>query len=194
MIVTNVLYKKSNFSLMIKEFFIFSCISGSTYTIKNSNKRRNAGYIMKLEDALKSSRFADQKHKATLNVLYTAYWLRNSFSKALKGEDLTMEQYNVMRILKGKHPEQMCVKDIGSRIIEKSSNVPRIIDRLVLKKLAKRTPSKEDKRETLVSLTEKGISSLTNATALVDNLTYEQTGLDEKESQVLNDLLEKMRM
>ena len=148
---------------------------------------------MKLEEAIKS-KFANQKHKATLNVLYTAYWLRHKFSTTLKEEGLTLEQYNVLRILKGKHPEQLCVKDIGGRIIEKSSNVPRIIDRLVLKKLAKRAPSKEDKRETLVSITEKGISLLMNATMRVDKITEEVTGLDENDALMLNELLEKMRM
>ena len=148
---------------------------------------------MKLEEAIKS-KFANQKHKATLNVLYTAYWLRNKFSKALKEEGLTVEQYNVLRILKGKHPEQICVKDIGERIIEKSSNVPRIIDRLVLKKLAKRAPSKADKRETLVSITEKGVSLLMSATIRIDKITEEVTGLDEKDALTLNELLEKMRM
>jgi len=148
---------------------------------------------VKLEEAIKSSRFADERHKATINVLYTAYWLKNGISKALKDEGMTMEQYNVLRILKGKHPEQMCVKDIGSRIIEKSSNVPRIIDRLVIKKFAKRTPSKEDKRETLVSLTEKGLSALAGASALVDRISAEITGITENEAAQLNDLLEKLR-
>src|SRR4051812_35528230 len=100
---------------------------------------------MKLEEAIKSSKFASEKQKSTINLLYSAYWLRNNFSSLLKNEDLTVEQYNAMRILKGMHPEQMCVKEIGSRIIEKSSNVPRIIDKLVAKKLAKRTTSKIDK-------------------------------------------------
>lgn len=148
---------------------------------------------MKLEEAIRSNRFDSGKHKATINILYTAYWLKNSFSNAIKPEDITMEQYNVLRILKGKHPEQMCVKDIGSRIIEKSSNVPRIIDRLVIKKLAKRTPSKIDKRETLVALTDKGISVLAKATAAIENITNDMAGISEDEAVALNDLLEKMR-
>ncbi len=148
---------------------------------------------MKLEEAIKSNRFSSEKHKSTINVLFTAYWLKNSFSTMLKNHDLTMEQYNVMRILKGMHPEQMCVKDIGSRIIEKSSNVPRIIDKLVTKKLAKRTTSKVDKRETLVSLTDKGISVLEQANKVIDNATEEIKGLNEIESKMLNELLEKMR-
>jgi DNA-binding MarR family transcriptional regulator len=147
---------------------------------------------MKLEEAIKSSKFTDEKHKAAINVLYTAWWLKNNFSTVIKNEDITVEQYNVMRILKGMHPEAMCVKDIGSRIIEKSSNVPRIIDRLVLKKLAKRTPSKLDKRETLVSLTENGMNILAKAITLMDKV-QDDSGLDEKDALLLNDLLEKMR-
>ena len=148
---------------------------------------------MKLEEAIKSSRFASEKHKATLNVIYSAYWLRNNFSAVSKKEDLTVEQFNVMRILKGMHPEQMCVKDISERMVEKSSNVPRIIDKLVMKKLAKRATSKIDKRETLVSLTDKGIGILDKASALMEEATNEIKGLTESEAQQLNELLEKMR-
>ena len=148
---------------------------------------------MKLEEALKSNRFESEKHKATLNVLYTAYWLKHNFTSVIKKEDLTIEQYNVLRILKGKDPEQMCVKDIGNRMIEKSSNVPRIIDRLVIKKLVKRAPSKIDKRETLISLTDKGTNTLTNATALVEKFTEGINGIDENEALALNDLMEKLR-
>ena len=149
---------------------------------------------MKLEEAIKSNRFISEKQKATINVLYTGYWLRSSFSTKLKQEDLTLEQYNVMRILKGKHPEQMCVKDIASRTVEKSSNVPRILDRLVTKKLARRTPSKEDKRETLVSLTDKGLKTLERANGLTWEVTNGIQALDEEEARMLNTLLEKMRI
>ena len=105
-----------------------------------------------------------------------------------------MEQYNVLRILKGQHPEQLCVKDIAARIIEKSSNVPRIVDRLVLKKLVKRAPSKADKRETLISLTEKGITVLESATVLIEQVNDSINAITDSESKQLNELLEKMRM
>jgi len=148
---------------------------------------------MKLEEAIKSNRFLDERHKATVNMLYSAYWLKNSFSGALKAHDLTMEQHNVLRILKGKHPAEMCVKDIASRIIEKSSNVPRIIDRLVAKKLVKRATSKEDKRETLVSLTDKGMEIVDSARSSIDNVTNEILLITEEEAKVLNGILDKMR-
>jgi DNA-binding MarR family transcriptional regulator len=149
---------------------------------------------MKLEDVIKSNKFGSEKQKAAINVLYTGYWLRSGYSSSLKKEDLTLEQYNVLRILRGRHPEQMCVKDIAGRIIEKSSNVPRIIDRLVVKKLARRTTSKEDKRETLVSLTDKGISVLEKANLLTAEVTDGISHLTEDDAKTLNELLEKMRM
>ena len=109
---------------------------------------------VKLEDAIQSTKFKNPQQKATLNCLYTAWWLRSVLSKELKIFDLTHEQYNVLRILKGKHPEQMCVKDIAGRMMEKSSNVPRIVDRLVAKKWVKRSTSAFDKRETVITLTQ----------------------------------------
>ncbi len=148
---------------------------------------------MKLEEAIKTNRFADEQHKSTVNLMYTAYWLKSNFSAALKAHDLTLEQHNVLRILKGSHPTELCVKDIASRILEKNSNVPRIIDRLVIKKLAKRTNSKEDKRETLVSLTDKGISVIEHARKAIDQVTREIVMIDEKDAKMLNDLLEKLR-
>jgi DNA-binding MarR family transcriptional regulator len=149
---------------------------------------------MKLEEAIKSTKFRDEGHKATLNILYTAYWLKSKFSGAMKELGMTSEQFNVMRILKGKHPEEMCVKDIGSRMIEKSSNVPRIIDRLVDKKLVKRTTSKEDKRETLISLTDKGIKQLAEASKIMDDIGIEIIGVNNEEATQLNELLEKLRI
>lgn len=148
---------------------------------------------MKLEEAIKSNKFKGDKHRAVVNILYTAYWVRNSFTTEIKEFGITLEQFNVLRILNGKYPEPMRIKDIGSRIIEKSSNVPRIIDRLVAKKLAERNPSKEDKRETLVSITDKGRNVLESATKLVDTNRETIVGLSDEEAAQLHELLEKMR-
>ena len=138
---------------------------------------------MKLEEAIKSNKFKNEVHKAGLNILYTAWWLKTIMSRDLKEFGLTHEQYNVLRILKGKHPEQMCVRDIACRMIEKSSNVPRIIDRLELKKLVKRANSAIDKRETVISLTQSGITILMDESMVVS----------QEEAASLNYLLEKVR-
>ena len=148
---------------------------------------------MKLEEAIKSNRFADEKHKALINLMYTSYWMKTHLSTALKQNGLTIEQFNVLRILKGKYPEQLCVKDIGTRMIEKSSNVPRIVDRLLVKKLVKRVPSTEDKRETLVSLTEKGMKQVEEANDVVNSVQDNIIGLSETDAVLLHELMEKMR-
>lgn len=148
---------------------------------------------MKLEQAIKSTKFKNEMHKAALNILYTAWWLKTIMSKELKEYGLTHEQYNVLRILKGKHPEQMCVRDIASRMIEKNSNVPRIIDRLELKKLAKRSTSSIDKRETVVTITQAGINMLEITTKKINDLFEQTVTVDEASACNLNSLLEKMR-
>lgn len=148
---------------------------------------------MRLQDALKTDNFRDEQHKASLNVIYTAYWMRSHLSVVFKEYNLTEEQFNVLRILKGKHPEAMCVRDIASRMLEKNSNVPRIIDRLVIKDMVHRATSKEDKRETLVSLTPKAISHLAEASAAVEKKSKEIVDLTNEEATQLHLLLEKLR-
>ena len=148
---------------------------------------------MKLEEAIKSNKFRSEVHKAGLNILYTAWWLKTMTSKELKKYGLTSEQFNVLRILKGKHPGQMCVRDVAGRMIEKNSNVPRIIDRLELKKLVRRSTSLNDKRETAISLTEAGINILELATGKVNKVFEDTIVMNETSAEALNKLLEEIR-
>ena len=148
---------------------------------------------MKLEEAIKSSKFRNEVHKAGLNILYTAWWLKTNMSKELKEYGLTHEQYNVLRILRGKHPEQICVKEIACRMIEKNSNVPRIIDRLEAKKLVKRTASDSDRRETVIVLTPAGINILQHSTERINRLMDKIILIDEQRAAELNQLLEEIR-
>jgi DNA-binding MarR family transcriptional regulator len=149
---------------------------------------------MKLEQAIKSNKFRNEVHKAGLNILYTAWWLKTMMSKELKEYGLTHEQYNVLRILKGRHPEQICVREIASRIIEKSSNVPRIIDRLEIKKLVKRTSSESDRRETVIILTAAGLNILQHSTDRINELMDKTIIMSERKASDLNSLLEEIRM
>ncbi len=148
---------------------------------------------MKLEQAIKSNKFRNEVHKAGLNILYTAWWLKTLMSKELKEYGLTHEQYNVLRILKGKHPEQICVKEIACRMIEKNSNVPRIIDRLETKKLVKRTASASDKRETVIILTAAGINILQHSTERINKIMDTVMLINEAKAKELNNILEQVR-
>ena len=146
-----------------------------------------------MENAIKSTRFRSNRQKAGLNILYTAWWLKTVVASELKKYGITNEQYNVMRVLKGKHPEQMCIRDIASRLIEKSSNVPRIMDKLEQKKMIKRETSAQDKRETVVLLTTVGLHILDIATHDIDKVLDEIIVISEEQAKDLNGLLEIYR-
>jgi DNA-binding MarR family transcriptional regulator len=148
---------------------------------------------MKLEEAIQSTKFRNPAHKASLNVLYTAWWLRTLTNQALKEHGITHEQYNILRILNGKHPDAMCIKDIASRVIEKSSNVPRTADRLVVKKMVKRTQGLADKRETLLNLTPHGSNILAAASDSMEKAMQGKITISDKDAEVLNSLLEALR-
>lgn len=148
---------------------------------------------MKLEDAIQTSKFRDEIHKAGLNILYTSWWLKTLMSQELKNFGLTHEQYNVLRILKGKNPDPMCVKDINSRMIEKSSNVPRIIDRLVVKKLVKRNTDPLDKRHTVMTLTAAGLNLLHLSTEKINAIFDKNILVNNEKAFLLNELLEHFR-
>lgn len=148
---------------------------------------------MTLEEAIKSNQFRSPSHKAAVNIMYTAWWLRTLANGTLKEFDLTHEQYNVLRILKGKHPQPMCTKDIASRVIEKSSNVPRITDRLVAKKWVARCQGTADKRETITSLTPAGLDVLAKATKAMELSLGKKLQLSDADAGMLNELLERLR-
>jgi DNA-binding MarR family transcriptional regulator len=150
--------------------------------------------MVKLEEAIQSVKFKNQTQKAGLNILYTAWWLKTVMSRELKQFGLTHEQYNVLRILKGKSPDEMCVKDIAGRMIEKSSNVPRILDRLVLKKLVKRATDTNDKRHTVMTLTPSGFNILEMSTKRIDEMFEQLIEMNESAATHLNELLEQIRV
>ncbi len=148
---------------------------------------------MELEQAIQSNKFRNEVQKAGLNILYTAWWLKTITYKELKDFGLTHEQYNILRILKGKHPQQMCVKDIASRMIEKNSNVPRIVDKLEDKKLVSRSQGEADGRQTVIELTQAGINILASCTIKINELYDKMLTINHKEAESLNTLLEKVR-
>jgi DNA-binding MarR family transcriptional regulator len=147
---------------------------------------------VKIEYELQTGNFRNEQHKATLNILFTAYAIQRDFADKLKPFGITPEQYNVLRILKGKFPQSICVRDIRSRMIERSSNVPRILDRLEGKGYIRRERSESDGRETLVCLTNEGQKFLEKLTGFLEH--EERTlPISEAEAWALNELLDKCR-
>ena len=149
---------------------------------------------MKIEDEIKSTVELDIAKKVILNVMYTQNFISDKFSELLKPSDLSGEQYNVLRILRGQKgaPANMCV--IQDRMIAKSSNTTRLIDKLLLKELVTRNVCPVNRRKMEIAITEKGLQLLLDLDPKV--IAYEQlfaTNLEEQELTQLNTLLEKYR-
>lgn len=149
---------------------------------------------MKIEDEIKSTIELDIAKKVILNIMYTQNVINDKFSELLKPNDLSSEQYNVLRILRGQKgtPANMCV--IQDRMIAKSSNTTRLIDKLLLKDLVTRNICPNNRRKMEISITEKGLQLLTELDPKV--IQHEQlfaANLDSEELAQLNTFLEKYR-
>lgn len=139
------------------------------------------------------SSFMSERVKANLNVLYTANWIYNRMSGNLKPFGLTHEQYNVLRILRGKHPEFMSQKDILQRMIAPNSNLTLIVKKLVGKELIKVSQSAQDGRQYEINITEAGLMKLKEVDEFIKSQKDNFSPLSESEAFHLNALLDKIR-
>jgi DNA-binding MarR family transcriptional regulator len=147
----------------------------------------------KLKQWLKQSKFESLDQEATLNIFITSYFLRSKHEEVMVKSGLTLPQYNVLRILKGSHPNGYPRCDIITRMIEPAPDVTRIIDRLIKYKLVERFSSDGDKRLSMTRITEKGIKLLEKVKPEVQALSsYISSTLSNTEKKTLSDLLEKI--
>ena len=148
---------------------------------------------MKIKDAIKQNKdFKDNCHEAMVNLHFTSGWLTQMNSKIVEPHNLSMQQYNVLRILRGQHPKSVTVKFIIERMLDKSSNASRLVDKLLAKGLVERTQSPEDRRRVDIMISKKGLELLKKLAVDFDNVN-KSLNLTEKEARSLSDLLDKMR-
>lgn len=149
---------------------------------------------MKIEDKIKSTVALDLSKKIILNIIYTNNILSEKFNDVLKPYDLSGEQYNVLRILRGQKgkPANMCV--IQERMVAKTSNTTRLVDKLLLKELVTRNVCPNNRRKIEVLITQKGLDVLAELDPKV--IAHENelsTNFTKQELEQLNNLLEKYR-
>lgn len=149
---------------------------------------------MKIEEIIKTVSTVSIEKKILLNILYTQNVISEKFNEILKPYDLSSEQFNVLRILRGQKgkPANMCV--IQERMIAKTSNTTRLVDKLLAKDLVTREVCPDNRRKMEVSITQKGLDLLASLDPLV--VEHEKSftqNLTEAELQELNQLLEKFR-
>jgi DNA-binding MarR family transcriptional regulator len=148
---------------------------------------------MGIEQDIQQSKFRNNYHKVTVNLIYTLSWMRERMRHFLEAEDLTEQQFNILRILRGSYPHPLSTLQIRERMLEKMSDTSRIVDRLVMKGLVKKVTCKEDRRLVDVVITDKGRKTLEKMDAHQDELDAILNNLSEKEAGTLSDLLDKLR-
>jgi DNA-binding MarR family transcriptional regulator len=146
-----------------------------------------------IEQEIKQKKFSNELVKANVNLLFTANWLNNRITSLLKPHNVTHEQFNVLRILKGSHPSKMCQKDILSRMIAPNSNMTLLIKKLKDKNFVEVLQSDRDKREYEIAISETGLMLLSKIEAMLQTKITDFNLLDEAEAVVLNSLLDKLR-
>lgn len=137
--------------------------------------------------------FRNEYQKAIVNMIFTHNWLAEKMKSFLDKEDITPQQYNILRILRGASPEPLSTLQIRERMLDKMSDTSRIVDRLVAKELVKKTSCKEDKRLVDVVIADKGKKLLEKLDELSDEMDGIINNLTEAEAKTLNKLLDKAR-
>lgn len=148
---------------------------------------------MSLEKDIQQREFRNEYQKAILNILYTYNYLQDKMNDVFKNHDITNQQYNVLRILRGQYPGHASVNSIRDRMIYKMSDVSRIVERLRLKGLIDRKSATRDKRAVEVTITESGLKMLEKMEPDVNHFESFLGNLTEEETRLLNGLLDKVR-
>ena len=148
---------------------------------------------MGIDKDIQQSKFRNVHQKAAINLIYTVGWMREKTRSMFEAEDITSQQFNILRILRGSFPQPLSTLQIRERMLEKMSDTSRIVDRLIIKGLAKKITCKTDKRLVDVSITEKGKKVLQKIDLREDDIKNVVRALSDKEARILNKLLDKIR-
>ena len=147
---------------------------------------------MKIEEEIKQQKFKTPLQKAVLNLLYTTSWMQGKQKDIFKTFGITLQQFNILRILRGQHPNSTSATEIKSRMLDKNSDVSRLLDRLLAKKVITKRVSSNDKRAADVNLTEESLELL-RAIDKKQNQIDSVLTLSDDEALMLSDLLDKSR-
>lgn len=148
---------------------------------------------MKLEDAIQQKEFRSDAHKGMVNLLYTSSFVLNLINEVTLEYNITRQQYNVLRILRGQHPGSASINLIKERMIDKMSDSSRLVERLLQKKLISKSSCENDKRAVDVTITNKGLELLDSMEPSIASIERIFASLSAAEIKLLNDILDKIR-
>ena len=148
---------------------------------------------MSIEKDIQQQKFINARQKAMLNIMFSYGWIMEHIKKKLAKEDVTHQQYNILRILRGSMPKPLSTLQIRERMLDKMSDTSRIVDRLIVKQLAKKVICPTDRRLVDITITEKGQNLLKKIDAEANFIEDIMANLTEEEATQLSSLLDKMR-
>jgi len=148
---------------------------------------------MKIEEILVTNKFESEYHKVSLNIIYTSNFLQGLSRPMTDDENITPQQYNVLRILRGQNGKPATINLLKERLLDRMSDVSRIIDRLVQKKLVSRCTSSKDRRAVDIVISKDGLLILERLDKKMSIHNLLDKKLTDDECKQLNYLLDKMR-
>ena len=147
---------------------------------------------MSLETDIQQTRFRNEYQKTVINLVYTYNWVSEQNKKFFEREDITSQQFNILRILRGAG-KPLSTLQIRQRMLDKMSDTSRIVDRLVKKGLVKKVVCKSDRRLVDVSISDQGLELLEKLDLSSDEMDSVLNKLSIEEAEKLNTLLDKIR-
>jgi DNA-binding MarR family transcriptional regulator len=148
---------------------------------------------MEIEKEIYNKKFEDNHQKAVVNLIYTYGWITNLLKLKLNKYSITLQQFNILRILRGQYPNPATVNILKERMLDKMSDASRIVERLVQKDLVKRCVSNKDRRAVDILISPKGLDILQKLDTEVSLKNLLSNNLSDEEANALSGLLDKMR-
>ena len=148
---------------------------------------------MELEKEISQTRFKNDYHKLVVNIIYSYSWVTGLVKERLSCQEVTLQQYNILRILRGQYPSPATINLLKERMLDKMSDASRIVERLVQKELVTRTINKHDRRAVDILITEKGLEILRDLDPIITPEDILKKNISEEEAMQLNLLLDKLR-
>lgn len=148
---------------------------------------------MRLEDEIKTKGFRSEIHKLSINLIYTYNWLMAESQNRFSQFGVTMQQFNILRILRGQYPNPCTIQLLKARMLDKQSDASRLVDRLVAKKLVDRKPCEKDRRKMDVVISEEGLQLLEKMEPVIQKMDELFSGLTNDEARLMNELMDKAR-
>ena len=149
--------------------------------------------MVRLEDEIQQKKFKSEFHKLAVNISYSFNWLSYKNHEVFRSKDVTLQQYNVLRILRGQYPEPCNLKLVKERMLDRMSDASRIVDKLKAKGYVERRECPNDRRNVDLLITDKGLELLKSLDHVDDEFKNTFKNLSPAEVKQLNNLLDKAR-